>query len=63
MSEVLNSNIQELIDQEAAIGVNMTQSETGQRSSKLFIRKTTKKHPLICYTEKILWYLLKLSLV
>ncbi|XP_058978160.1 carboxypeptidase B [Musca domestica] len=34
MSEVLNSNIQELIDQESAIGVNMTQSEMGQRTKK-----------------------------
>ncbi|XP_013105808.2 carboxypeptidase B isoform X3 [Stomoxys calcitrans] len=33
-TEVLNYNIQEMIDNEAAVGANLTQSEAGQRTKK-----------------------------
>lgn len=36
MSEILNTNVQELIDMEQMMGVNLTQSEVGQRTSKFF---------------------------
>lgn len=39
MPEILNTNIQELIDMEQMMGVNLTQSEMGQRTSKYLFCK------------------------
>lgn len=46
MPEVLNTNIQELIDMEQMMGINATQSEPGQRTSKynyFFLRILIKR--------------------